>query len=245
MTRNSMPDVIHSPAVEDYLRAIYQLSDQSEPAGARVTTSRLAERLDVRPASVTAMLQKLAAAAPALVDYHKSHGARLTAEGERAALGVVRNHRLLELFLHEKLGFRWDEVHDEADRLEHAISETTADRIAEALGHPARDPHGHAIPDGDLSLLRPAAVPLADLAAGETAIIHHVADEDAELLRYLDTIGLHPGQRVEVVHHTPEEDLLWLRVGDNDPLPLGPDVTAHVFVERRPAADETGNYRNE
>ena len=150
MTRNSMPDVIHSPAVEDYLRAIYQLSDQSEPVDARVTTSRLAERLDVRPASVTAMLQKLAAATPALVDYHKSHGARLTAEGERAALGVVRNHRLLELFLHEKLGFRWDEVHDEADRLEHAISETTADRIAEALGHPVRDPHGHAIPDGDL-----------------------------------------------------------------------------------------------
>ena len=245
MTRSLVLDATHSPAVEDYLRAIYQLSEQGEPAGAPVTTSRLAERLAVRPASATAMLQKLAAATPPLVDYHKNHGAHLTAEGERAALGVVRNHRLLELFLHKKLGFRWDEVHDEADRLEHAINETTADRIAEALGYPARDPHGHAIPGDDGSLPRPSAVPLATRAAGETVVVHHVADEDANLLRYLDTIGLRPGRTVEVVRRDPDEVLLWLRIGGGDPIPLGPSVTAHVFVEHRPAEDETGNHRNE
>ncbi len=239
-----MPDVGHSPAVEDYLRAIYQLSEQSEPTDARITTSHLAERLAVRPASVTAMLQKLAATTPALVDYHKNHGARLTAAGERAALGVVRNHRLLELFLHEKLGFRWDEVHDEADRLEHAINEATAARIDAALGHPARDPHGHAIPDGDLSLPRPAAVPLSGLIAGQSAIICHVADEDAELLRYLDAIGLRPGRLIEVVRCDLEEELLWLRIDDEDPLPLGPGVTAHVFVDDRPVGDEAEDHQN-
>lgn len=244
MSKISMPDDTLSPAVEDYLRAIYQLSDLDEEAGAPVTTSRLAGRLAVRPASVTAMLQKLAAATPSLVDYHKSHGARLTAEGERAALVVVRNHRLLELFLHEKLGFRWDEVHDEADRLEHAINEATADRIAEALGRPTRDPHGHAIPDGDLSLPRPAAVPLATLVAGQTAVIHHVADEDAELLRYLDYVGLRPARTVEVVRRDPDEALLWLRIGGEGPIPLGPHVTARVFVNSQSSSDEAGDHRN-
>lgn len=236
-----MPHVTHSSAVEDYLRAIYQLSDPDDPAGGRVTTSQLASRLALRPASVTAMLQKLAAATPSLVDYHKSHGARLTAEGQRAALGVVRNHRLLELFLHEKLGFRWDEVHDEADRLEHAINEATADRIAEALGHPTRDPHGHAIPDGDLSLPRPAAVPLAALAARQTAIIRHVTDDDAQLLRYMDAVGLRPGRVIKVIRQDPDDELLWLSISDEDPIPLGPDVTARVFADLQSISSEAGD----
>lgn len=220
-----------SPAVQDYLRAIYQLADLSA-ADFRVTTSRLAEWLDVRPASVTSMLQKMAAARPALVDYHKSHGARLTAEGERAALGVVRCHRLLELFLHEKLGFGWDEVHEEADRLEHVISDQMADRIDQALGHPTYDPHGHAIPAADLTIVCPKVIPLDELFEGENAVVQSVRDESADLLRYLDTIGLRPGEAVEVARREALNKLVWLRVAAGEPVPLGPLVTAQVFVAR-------------
>jgi DtxR family Mn-dependent transcriptional regulator len=221
----------HSPAVQDYLRAIYKLARRG-PADGRVTTSQLAERLSVRPASVTAMLQKMAAASPALVDYHKSHGVRLTAAGEKAALYVVRSHRLLELFLHEKLGYSWDEVHDEADRLEHVISEAMTARMAEALGHPTRDPHGHAIPAADLSLDQPPALALCDLPAGQPAVVHHVRDEDPELLRYLDEVGLRPGAAVVVVDADSFGELLRLQVGEGEPLALGPAVTGQVFVCR-------------
>ena len=219
----------YSAAVEDYLRAIFHLS--GDEAGQRVTTSQLAERLAVRPASVTSMLQKLAAATPALVDYHKSHGACLTPEGKLAALGVVRCHRLLELFLHEKLGFGWDEVHDEADRLEHAISAATADRIAEALGHPTHDPHGHAIPDADLTLEPATGISLADCATGATAAVRYVCDEDGDLLRYLDAIGLRPGEPVVVIRREIENDLLWVRVGEGGSVPLGLLAATQVFVQ--------------
>ena len=219
----------YSAAVEDYLRAIFHLS--GDEAGQRVTTSQLAERLAVRPASVTSMVQKLAAATPALVDYHKSHGACLTPEGKLAALGVVRCHRLLELFLHEKLGFGWDEVHDEADRLEHAISAATADRIAEALGHPTHDPHGHAIPDADLTLEPATGISLADCATGATAAVRYVCDEDGDLLRYLDAIGLRPGEPVVVIRREIENDLLWVRVGEGGSVPLGLLAATQVFVQ--------------
>lgn len=219
----------HSAAVEDYLRAIFHLS--GDVAGHRVTTSQLAERLAVRPASVTSMLQKLAAATPALVDYHKSHGACLTPEGNQAALGVVRCHRLLELFLHEKLGFGWDEVHDEADRLEHAISAATADRIAEALGHPTHDPHGHPIPDADLTLEPATGISLAECATGAAAAVRYVCDEDTDLLRYLDVIGLRPGEPVVISRRESENELLWVRVGDGEPVPIGQVAATQVFVQ--------------
>lgn len=139
-----------TPAVQDYLRVIYEMT-AAEPAGGyvadRVATSRLAERLDVRPASVTAMLQKMAAADPALVEYHKSRGARLTAAGEAAAREVVRCHRLLETYLHEVFGYGRDEAHDEADRLEHGVGAAMTERIAAALGHPTHTPDGDPIPE--------------------------------------------------------------------------------------------------
>lgn len=144
-----------TPAVQDYLRVIYELTAaecEHLPSGQvaeRVATSRLAERLDVRPASVTAMMQKMAAADPALVDYHKSHGARLTAAGEAAALDVVRCHRLLETYLHEVFGYDRQEAHDEADRLEHGVGPALAERIAAALGHPTHTPDGDPIPAMD------------------------------------------------------------------------------------------------
>lgn len=222
----------HSPAVQDYLRAIYQLTGTSG-AGARATTSELAARLAVRPASVTAMLQKMAAADPALVDYHKSHGARLTSDGERAALSVVRCHRLLELFLHRKLGFGWDEVHEEADRLEHVISVEMTDRIDQALGYPSHDPHGHAIPDASLALARPDAMPLAELTGGSAAVVECVPDEDPDLLRYLDTIDLRPGSTVKVMRHDAPAAQVWISVCGSEPVELGLDAAWGVYVVRR------------
>ena len=219
-----------SPAGQDYLRALYQLAT---PDNDRVTTSRLAARLAVRPASVTAMLQKLATATPPLVDYHKSHGARLTADGERAALAVVRCHRLLELFLHEKLGYSWDEVHEEADRLEHVISAAMTERMESALGNPTRDPHGHAIPTADLSLPQATAVPLATLPPGVITVVQAVADEDADRLRYLAAVGLRPGAVVIAGDASPAGDgaeAINLSInGATVAVPAA--IAAHVMVE--------------
>lgn len=196
----------YSPAVQDYLRAIYLIA-RREPIDGQVTTSQLAARLGVRPASVTAMLQKMAALEPALIDYHKSYGAQLTPAGERAALGVVRCHRLLEMFLHEKLGYGWDEVHEEADRLEHVISDDLTERLSAALGHPTRDPHGHTIPAADLSLEPASVQPLRYLAPGRPAVIRQVRDEDPALLRRFEALGLRPGVGVTVVDAPPDGPL--------------------------------------
>ena len=136
-------------ATEDYLKAIYAISVD----GASASTNALAERLKIAPASVTGMLKRLAEASPPHVDYRKHHGVTLTPEGERAALKIIRRHRLLETYLHEMLGFSWDEVHEEACLLEHVISERFESRIDELLGHPTHDPHGDPIPD--LNLVMP------------------------------------------------------------------------------------------
>lgn len=216
-----------SPAVEDYLRALYKLG-RRKAAGEPVTTSQIAACLSVRPASATAMLQKLAAQEPPLVDYHKSHGARLTAAGERAALALVRCHRLLELFLHEKLGYSWDEVHEEADRLEHVISDEMAGRIAAALGHPTRDPHGQAIPAADLSLERIAAVPLRNLPPGAAAVVRQARDDDPALLRLFAALGLWPGTAVVLLGVAPN-GALRLRVAGGD-IELAAEAADHLLV---------------
>lgn len=216
-----------TPAVEDYLRALYKLGRRNAN-GERVTTSQVAATLDVRPASATAMLQKLAALQPPLVDYHKSHGARLTAAGERAALALVRCHRLLELFLHEKLGYAWDEVHEEADRLEHVISDEMAGRIAAALGHPTRDPHGQSIPAADLSLEHVAAIPLRNLPPGAAAVVRQARDDDPALLRRFAALGLWPGAAVVVLGVAPD-GALRLRVAGDD-VELTAAAAEHLLV---------------
>jgi DtxR family Mn-dependent transcriptional regulator len=218
----------YSPAVQDYLRALYLLASR-HPTGGRVTTSRLAAQLTVRPASVTAMLQKMAALEPGLVDYHKSRGAQLTPAGERAALGVVRCHRLIEMFLHEKLGYGWDEVHEEADRLEHVISDELAERLSAALGHPRRDPHGHAIPAADLSLEHAAALPLRELAAGQRATVQQVQDDDPALLRRFEALGLRPGALITLVDAPPGGPLR-LRVSGRAVV-LDATAAEHIFVD--------------
>ena len=215
-----------TPAVEDYLRALYKLGRRN-PAGEPVTTSQVATCLTVRPASATAMLQKLAALEPPLVDYHKSRGARLTAAGERAALAVVRCHRLLELFLHEKLGYSWDEVHEEADRLEHVISDEMAGRIAAALGHPTRDPHGQAIPAADLSLEHVAAVPLSHLPPGRAAVVRQARDDDPAVLRLFAALGLRPGAAITITDNA--NGVLRLRVAGGE-VDLPRDAAEHLLV---------------
>ena len=216
-----------TPAVEDYLRALYKLGRRNPP-GEPVTTSQVATCLGVRPASATAMLQKLAALEPSLVAYHKSHGARLTAAGERAALALVRCHRLLELFLHEKLGYSWDEVHEEADRLEHAISDEVTGRIAAALGHPTCDPHGQPIPAADLSLEHAAAIPLRDLPPGAAAVVRQARDDDPALLRLFAALGLWPGTALVLLGTEPDGALRLRVAGENIALAAG--AANHLLV---------------
>lgn len=217
-----------TPAIEDYLKSIYGLTHE----GGRVTTNQVAARLGVTPASVTGMLQKMAATEPPLVDYQKHHGVVLTEAGRTAALEIIRHHRLLELFLHKTLGYSWDEVHSEADRLEHVISEDLEERIAQALGDPARDPHGEVIPTRDFRLPPESDVRLADLRSGQRARVQRVADPHPALLRYLDEIGLQPGAELQVVGYSPFDDTLRLEVsGQAGVVVVGPRITAQLFVE--------------
>jgi DtxR family Mn-dependent transcriptional regulator len=187
-----------SEAQEDYLKQIFLLAD----AGGPVSTQALAERLGVRPASVTGMVGRLAQLG--LVNHERYHGTRLTEQGLRVALEMLRHHRLLETYLAKTLGYGWDEVHDEAERLEHVISERFEERIAEALGHPTRDPHGDPIPDAELRL--PAVRAWIRLTQGEVgcrATIARASSQDRDSLNLLSRLRLVPGTVVEVVETGP------------------------------------------
>jgi DtxR family transcriptional regulator, Mn-dependent transcriptional regulator len=177
-------------SVDDYLKAIFELSGTEEK---RVTSNALAERLGVRAASVTGMLQKLAAHKPAWVNYEKHHGVVLAPAGRHRALEIVRHHRLLERFLHDFLNYPWDEVHEEAERLEHYISERLEDRIAAKLGDPDVDPHGHSIPERNGTVKARPEVPLSSWACGVPARISSVSDRDPAALREMERLGLLPG----------------------------------------------------
>ncbi|MDR7554742.1 MAG: metal-dependent transcriptional regulator [Armatimonadota bacterium] len=182
-----------SQAVEDYLKTIYRLAERERP----VTTTRLAQELAVAPASVTNMLKRLARLR--LVRHVPYRGVELTEAGEKVALEVIRHHRLLELYLSRYLGVSLDQVHGEAERLEHALSEDLEDRIAEALGEPAVDPHGHPIPTREGAVAPPTGVVLADARAGQRGTVARVNDRDAGTVRELAAAGLVPGAPVEVV----------------------------------------------
>jgi len=196
-----------SEAAEDYLKQIYKL----QAKGGRATTSAIAERMGVTAASVTGMVKKLAALG--LVEHRPYRGVRLTEAGERAAVEVIRHHRLLERYLAESLGMSIDEVHTEADRLEHTLSETLEARIDERLGYPTHDPHGDPIPDANLQLEPSSLRPLSDLAPGEEATIGRVPDGDRELLSYLSSLALVPGQQVELLSSAPFGGPLTVRAG--------------------------------
>lgn len=184
-----------SESVDDYLKAILELGSSSDLP---VTTNALAERLNVRTPSVTGMLQKLASQQPPLVLYQKHRGVRLTAAGKRRAWELVRHHRLLELFLHDILKYSWDEVHEEAERLEHFISERFEDRVAAILGDPEIDPHGHIIPQKHEAGAYREEVPLTEWPIQIPAIITSVSDRSADALRNLQRLGLKPGIRLTI-----------------------------------------------
>lgn len=221
-------DPLRTQAEQDYLKAIYDLGE----AGGPVTTSRLARHLGLSPASVTGMLQRMAAARPPLVIYRKHHGVDLAPEGRHEALRVVRHHRLIESFLHSSLGLAWDEVHVEAHRLEHAISPMVGERLAAVLGEPTRDPHGDPIPDRELRLPVFSEAPLSAVSPGTSAVIRRVDDSDPAFLRHAAALGLLPGVSLYVVDASPIDHLLRIRLDDAaEPLVLGPAISDQVFVE--------------
>lgn len=194
-------------SVEDYLKAIYQLSPEGRPA----STSEIAHRLALSPPSVTGMVKRLSE--HGLLEHVPYRGVQLTDEGRRAALRMVRRHRLIEAYLVEFLGYSWDTVHEEAERLEHAVSETMIERMATALGHPSVDPHGDPIPEADGSIHELACTPLSDIPVGETVEIHRVHESQPERLRYIASLGLRPGVYVTVVDREPFDDLVTIEVG--------------------------------
>jgi DtxR family Mn-dependent transcriptional regulator len=221
-------DTTISSASQDYLKTIYDLEERY----GRASTSQIAEQLAIKPASVTGMLQKMAQDDPPLVTYKKHQGVTLTSDGEKAALEIVRHHRLIELFLHEILGYSWDEVHAEAERLEHVISEDMERRMAAVLGNPVRDPHGHPIPSQDLTIPTMTDIPMNKLRQGEKAIVERVQDTNSELLRYLDKLGLRPGLKVRVVHYIPYDQTLHVQINEQpEVVVLGPRITREIFVK--------------
>jgi len=196
-------------AVEDYVKAIYTLE-----AKGGATTTALAERLEVRPASVSGMLPKLTELG--LVEHEPYHGVRLTDRGQRVALEVVRHHRLLELFLVESLGMTWDEVHAEAEVLEHVISEELEELIAAKLGDPEFDPHGDPIPSRELTVPADESRTLYALEPGDQATFVRVSDSDPAMLRYLSERGITPGAEVEMIERQPFDGPVSVRVAGDE-----------------------------
>lgn len=215
----------NSESVDDYLKAILELGGTED---VRVSTNALAERLGVRTPSVTGMLQRLALQRPALIQYEKHHGVRLTMAGKRRAWELVRHHRLLELFLHDVLKYSWDEVHEEAERLEHFISERFEDRVAAILGDPEIDPHGHPIPAKDQAGVFRDEAALADWPTDVPAVVSSVSDRSPVALRDIEKLGLRPGTVLTVVQSSPAACLV--RLGEANPVRLSRDLAACVLV---------------
>ncbi|WP_412070519.1 metal-dependent transcriptional regulator [Rubrivirga sp. IMCC43871] len=218
-----------SPAVEDYLKAIYALGRSGEA----VLTSALADRLGVAPASVTGMIKKLAASG--LVVHEKYQGARLTEAGRLVAVETIRHHRLIETYLHRALGVPWDQLHDEAEALEHVLSEDLEARMDAALGHPTHDPHGAPIPSPDLVLSERDLLPLARLDPGQVATVARVSDHDAALLRAVGAAGLYPGVRFRLDAVADDGTATaHLLSGDRagDVSAVAPFTTSFIFLDR-------------
>lgn len=213
-------------SIQDYLKNIYELTENGESA----STNALAKKLHISAPSVTGMVQKLASSKPPLVEYQKHQGVLLTKEGKRAALEVIRHHRLLEAWLVQTLGYSWDEVHEEAERLEHVISEDFERRIAAAMGHPTRDPHGELIPTADLKMPLDVSTPLSAIRPTQTAIVKRVVAYDKDLLRYLEGLDLVPGSKIEVSDYSPFDHNLTIKVGRKS-FVLGLSITSKIFVE--------------
>jgi len=223
-----------SAKMEDYLKAVYEAQGESEDP---VSTSRIAEMLDVTPPTVTSMLEKLEERE--LVEREKYKGVRLTTEGETVALEVIRHHRLLETYLTEQLGYDWAAVHDEADRLEHHISEEFERRVADVLGDPTVDPHGDPIPDDSLEPVDETGATLSEFGEGERVAVTRVRDRDPEELAYLDEVGVTPGTRLTVVEVAPI-GMVTVELSSGDQVSLPDAITRTIFVEHEDERPEYG-----
>ncbi len=217
-----------SSAIEDYAKAIYSLERRaSEP----VSTNALAERLGVTPASASGMVKRLGELG--LVEHRPYRGVSLTGDGRRVALEVMRHHRLLELYLVEDLGVPWDRVHQEAEVLEHVLSEELEELIASKLGDPTHDPHGDPIPTRDLTIEEAPTRSLQTLDAGDSGTLRRVSDSDPNMLRFLAARGIAPGDSFEVIEKQPFDGPLFVRFGDNVHV-LGGELTQAMRVEVLP-----------
>lgn len=217
--------------VEDYLKAIYTIGKGS---GA-VATNEIAQRLALAPASVSGMVRRLAG--QGLLAYERYHGVRLTESGRRAALRTLRRHRVIEAYLAEALGYPWDRVHEEAERLEHAASDELVDRMAATIGEPEVDPHGAPIPTKDGSVDETVYTSLAELVVGASGVVARVADEDPELLRYLGELSILPGKRITVKSRAPYGGPITIGSGRQE-MTIGPALAVHVLIA--PLADRAG-----
>jgi len=217
-----------SRSVEDYLKAIWQLARRGD-----ASTSDIAARLDVAPPSVTGMIKRLAEAG--YVVYEPYRGVRLTDEGRRAALSVIRRHRIVETYLITKLGYDWSNVHEEAERLEHAMSAELVERMSFALGHPRYDPHGAPIPTPEGEIEEMALLPLNEVEVGARVAVRQVGDDDPERLRYLKAMGLVPMAMLQVLDRQPYGGPITVRVGEAETRDrvIGPELAAGLMVERR------------
>ena len=219
-----MPEqAVLTRSMQDYLKAIFSILERSE----RATTSVIAGRMGIASPSVTAMVKRLAQLS--LVEHEPYQGVTLTPMGEKTALEIVRHHRLLELYLAEALGVPWDQVHDEAEELEHAISERLEERIDKALGNPTVDPHGAPIPARDGSFVELSGRKLSEVDEGERVTVIQVDDRDPELLRYLAECELYPGARIDVLAAEPYEGSLVLKL-ENKEFRLGRGAARQILV---------------
>jgi DtxR family Mn-dependent transcriptional regulator len=211
-------------AAEDYLKSIYKLQEK----GGKVSTGILAEYLNVRPASATGMIKKLKTMK--LVSHKRYQGVTLTDAGKAIALEIIRHHRLLELYLYKALGVPWDGVHEEAEKLEHVISEDVEARMDEFLGYPTADPHGAPIPDKNGVVTQTAYVPMTDLCSGQSCIVAEVSDTDSAMLRHLGSFNLYPGTAFRVIEVAPFEGPYTIDVAGQQVV-IGREVAKHIFVE--------------
>jgi DtxR family Mn-dependent transcriptional regulator len=218
---------VNTESVDDYLKAILELSGPEEK---RVASNTLAQQLGVRAASVTGMVKKLAAQRPSFVKYERHHGVRLTRAGKTRALEVLRHHRLLERFLHDCLDYTWDEVHEEAERLEHFISEKLEDRIAAKVSDPQTDPHGHLIPERSGAVPQREEILLPKWACGVRAVISSVSDRDPSRLREMERLGLRPGVSIVVEAGVRSASLLVRIGGHTSSLRLSHELAGEISV---------------
>jgi DtxR family Mn-dependent transcriptional regulator len=226
-----------TPSVEDFLKAVYHLQQE----GGSAATTRLADELGIAPSSVTDMIKRLACIKDEgidcqdmpepLLEYKPYHGARLTDAGERVALRVIRRHRLIELLLYRVLNYSWDEVHEEAERIEHAVSSTFVERLSDALGKPDLDPHGDPIPNENGALPSTDLVSLDALKVEQGGTIVQIRHQEPETLRSLAQLGLVPGEAITVVEHNPLTDTFTLKLGDGKTEVISTRVAEMIAVK--------------